>query len=709
MNYKKHLTPSALLFTILLGISVVVAVIVNIEVKSAFNMPKLFALRLFTIAVMLVWAYQIWRHGSFSYIKTRFNRYIVTYGIAMLFSTIFSAQIYASIIGIEGRFLGIITMLNFFLLAFLTMNTLTTRKRLIIFISVSLSTAFLLAIYGLMQSVSNSEMYPRLAPIVQKVVGDPAHWTQDPTDRVFGTMGHANHFGAYLAFHIMLLGGLIATAKKWWAKIVLTIAGLVMIAAVTATASRGAMIALSAGIFVFAIFSAKIGWNGIKRWKWLILGAFGAMIIATGIFHGKIWDTAKNSGLGQRTIGTIQFLQSGNIPDRVSWWFSSFEMFADHPILGQGLSTYKDTYNLYRRLDYKVPGDEQDTTTPESTHMGYFNILAEQGIVGFTAYILLITFVLFALAKYAWRGNATTYQYISTSILAALAVYLTQVLMSFGEIATLTYFYMFLGVGMSTVFLAKEAKGEPIPLQTIAFFKKKNLIAGALILFSIIFLNFSWKQYRAEFFYRQAKKAFMAKDAQAAWANYQETINLRPWEYVYYTEFAEDIFAATLDSTDLPTVEQNFQKIFELYEKAIKISGKQPYIRANYGLAYLTLADVYSQLSRPEEATALYERGIEEYQKAIEYGRNNPIYSYTLAQGLLKLSRFESAIEYYEIALKIREPFKDSYFGIAESYFGLGKYDKAREYAEKELSINPESTEATEMRDKLILQVSNKP
>ncbi|MBI5754911.1 O-antigen ligase family protein, partial [Candidatus Peregrinibacteria bacterium] len=434
-SLKKYLTPSTLLFAILLGISVVVAVIVNIEVKSSFNMPKLFALRLFTIAAIIISAYQMWRSGSFSYIKTRFNRYLAIYSIVIFFVTIFSVQIDASIIGTEGRFLGIITMFNFFLLAFLTMNTLTTRKRLIIFISVSTATAFLLAIYGLMQNASDIATYPRLAPIVQKIVGDPAHWTQDPTDRVFGTMGHANHFGAYLAFHIMLLGGLILTVKKWWAKILMAMAGLIMFSAVMTTESRGAIVALVAGIFIFAIFSAKIEWNGIKRWKWPILGLFVAMILVVGIFQGQIVEKVKNSGLGQRTIGTIQFLQAGNIPDRVSWWFSSFEMFADHPILGQGLSTYKDVYNLYRRLDYKVPGDEQDTTTPESTHMAYFNILAEQGIVGLTAYIFFIGFVVFTLGKFVWLSttNISTYHSIIIGILAALTTYLVQVLMSFGE------------------------------------------------------------------------------------------------------------------------------------------------------------------------------------------------------------------------------------------------------------------------------------
>src|SRR5690606_4640907 len=71
-----------------------------------------------------------------------------------------------------------------------------------------------------------------------------------------------------------------------------------------------------------------------------------------------------------RTVATITAARDGIVPDRVSWWMSSLDMIAERPLLGFGLSTYRDVYNQFRRTDYRTLENNgmQDIITPETAH-----------------------------------------------------------------------------------------------------------------------------------------------------------------------------------------------------------------------------------------------------------------------------------------------------------------------------------------------------
>ncbi|MBI2453205.1 O-antigen ligase family protein [Candidatus Peregrinibacteria bacterium] len=686
-SLKKYLTIENALFCCLLGFVVVIPFIFNREVNSVFVMPKLFALRIITLLSILLWTYKIWKENIWSFIKTRFNQYVLLYGVVSIITTVFSVQIWASILGDYGRFIGIFTVLNLLFLSFLALNVIQKESHLKILIIFSIVTAFLLSLYGLMQGYSDASI-SRFGEFFQKIVGDPQRWSQDPLKRVFGTLGHSNHFGAYLAFNAMLGLSFIFTTKKWWQRAVLLVMFVTMVAALLASASRGALGAFLVGILVFGIFFLRMNWQKIKKVSIVIIIVISVLFIGAFFLRKPLIEKASNLTLVKRTIENIQYIRQGNIPDRISWWLSSFEMFKDRPILGQGLSTYKDVFNAYRRTDYRVPYDIQDEITPESAHMEYINTLATQGVVGLLTYLMMIGYVVMALIKFVGKNNEEMDgRWIALGILTAIITHLTQVLLNFGVIPTLTFFHIFLGLGMAVVLKNKKE------MHVINVKKKKIWILAIVMIGVVTSFYFSLRNYRAEYFLGQANEALAKGNVQEAWQNYEAAVANGPHEYEYKVKFAEDIFEVTKQSDDINVVETNFAKAIELFEEAIKIGRGMPHIQANAGLVYLTLADVYRQIGQTEKSQVFFEKGIEAYKKSLEKSGNNPLFSYTLAKALEFFGRYREASEYFEKTLEIRDPFRDTYTHLAINYHKLGDVEKTLEFGEKGLAQDPSNEE----------------
>ena len=128
-------------------------------------------------------------------------------------------------------------------------------------------------------------------------------------------------------------------------------------------------------------------------------------------------------------------------------WKSAFPWIKDQPILGPDW-TIKYYYPKYRRPEYgKLEGGHN--FTPDRLHNEYLNTLATKGILGFIIhYIVFIggtTLMLLTFSNKTSQAN----QYLIVGLIGGAFVYLGQVMFNFGVVATLVYFYIFIGLGMA--------------------------------------------------------------------------------------------------------------------------------------------------------------------------------------------------------------------------------------------------------------------
>jgi probable O-glycosylation ligase (exosortase A-associated) len=185
--------------------------------------------------------------------------------------------------------------------------------------------------------------------------------------RVWGPPGtfleDNNSMGLALILTVPLLRYLQLQAQRRWAKLALAACIGLTVVAILGTQSRGALLGVVAmGSFLI--------WKSPGRWR-LALAAI-VLVPVLWMFMPSSWHARMD------TIGSYE--QDGSALGRINAWWFAFNLAKDHPLTGGGFSTF--TPELFEQYA-PDPDDFHDA------HSIYFEVLAEQGFVGFGLFMLL--------------------------------------------------------------------------------------------------------------------------------------------------------------------------------------------------------------------------------------------------------------------------------------------------------------------------------
>lgn len=581
--------------------------------------------------IIFFWGFRGLLYGNIKIKWHPFLWFLIAYACISLINTVFTINFFTSFFGDYGYFMGLLTVLNLLFWAYIVMCEISTPEKIKTLLNLSVAAAFLVAVYGIFQH--------------QNWIVNVFSWSQNPADRVFSTIGHSNHTAAYLAMNVMILLGMVRNARFGWKKILLWLVMMTIIATILLTASRGGIFALFVGFVCWIVygFSKKHFIKEIAKYLKIILAVVGILFLGAIVFREQIM----NSEIVKRTSETIDFVSKGNIPDRVSWWYSSLEMIKDNPVLGHGLSTFRDAYNKYRRTDYKLPDDLQDGITPEAAHMEYLNIMATQGLLGFAIYAAMIAAVFVYAGKFMQNEKDACKRVVLFSLVAACVVFLTQVLFSFTVIATGFLFFTFIGLIFS---------GNVLPsFKLTGALRVTGALAAILMLGCGLF--YSVTTLAAEFHYKQAQVLALKRDYIAAVESYKKAVHMVPYNYEYMQEYADFIFNLGIMMPESAQGDYLYDAI-NLYDKALLINSNFPSAHANKALAASRLADLNK--GSPREFENYKNIALEEMETAVQTGKNNPLYLYKYGKMLLFFDDKAAAAEQFEKVLKLRNPYKDT-------------------------------------------------
>lgn len=638
-------------------------------VFSVFALPKLLALKVIMVVLVTAWAWKLIKEKKVSYYASKINRPFVAYALLFVVTTVFSRYPLVSLIGAQGRFMGFLAFAGVITFLWCARQFLTKEETIQLTV-ISLVTSLIVSLYSL---------------FLWSGIVDTSEWSMDPTDRVFGTLGHGNHLGAYIGFHYALLIGVWPYIEKKWLKGIFLVGLIPMTIVLFATGSRGALIATLAGFFVMAILwllrIAKQNPHSIK--KWLLRSGMSILVIGVVIFlaHAPLWDRLQKLEVVQRTMESIEFWKEGHIPDRVSWWLSTIEMVKDRPFLGSGLSSYKEIYNQYRRTDYRVPGEEQDTLTPESAHMEFFTIAAEQGLIGVCVYIWLLWAIFARLIRMIRNPETlTTEMRFALGVAGALTIYVVQSMMSFGVLGTLVPFMIFLGIAWA--WTGSHEKQVTHRWSTSLAW----CVALTLVIANLWSFVFTIKQTEAEYY------TFVQ--------NYDAAATVMPYEYYYFGKLGEQAFGIAVSNQDQEKVKKAIEIAVRAYEKAVELGPTQPYLWMNLGVSYYTAVAFVKDLD-PTLHEEFVTKALDAYKKAVELGPNDPLYPYNYGKAQLLIGNVLEAQTAFEQTLAIRDPYQDTYVLLGAAYEALGLKDSALEYAKKEVALDPTNEDAQQMVKRL--------
>jgi len=134
---------------------------------------------------------------------------------------------------------------------------------------------------------------------------------------------------------------------------------------------------------------------------------------------------------------------------RMSMWKSGVTWGLDNPLLGTGVDTIKEVYPSYRRVEY-ARREGGHNLTPDRLHNEYVNTFAATGFLGFIGrYFLVIGFYIYMIIGYMYKNRNKPSLYLIAATFVGFVFYQGQVLFNFGVVATASFGYMLMGLGLA--------------------------------------------------------------------------------------------------------------------------------------------------------------------------------------------------------------------------------------------------------------------
>jgi len=188
-----------------------------------------------------------------------------------------------------------------------------------------------------------------------------------------GCFLNRNHFGGFVALICPVSVALAARSfdrHKWFTALLHVILAGVMIAAVFLSLSRGAMLALGAGLVVTLLviaFTHRLAWGIVL--SFLVVAGITAVLTASPAVRTRlegIQDPSK--------IGSVQ--------SRVAEWRETLRVWPHYPVIGAGANALRTVYPQFRQTSVSARLIHAENE--------YIQLLAEGGLVGGTLAAALI-------------------------------------------------------------------------------------------------------------------------------------------------------------------------------------------------------------------------------------------------------------------------------------------------------------------------------
>lgn len=158
MNLATLLFYPALVFAFLLPL------IFSQSIMAVFTMPKLFLLRVLGAVILLLLGWALFKNKRLAFLRTRLNLFVALYAGWLILASLFSSALFVSLLGVENRFVGLFTLLNYLLLFFTALHFFGQRRFVMAFFHLAALTGLITALIGVFQFI-----YASFASVVAKL------------------------------------------------------------------------------------------------------------------------------------------------------------------------------------------------------------------------------------------------------------------------------------------------------------------------------------------------------------------------------------------------------------------------------------------------------------------------------------------------------------------------------------------------------------
>lgn len=290
-----------------------------------------------------------------------------------------------------------------------------------------------------------------LAQVVDRMVS-PGGWDWSrpsvAPSTIGSTLGNPNHVAAFLAT-LLPLGVVLAVLGDRRTRVAVAAGGVVLVAELGITASRGG---LAAAVSSMAVLAGLLR-RELRAHRSLLFGVAAgaaALALAAGIAAGA-------TGTAKRDLGAMATAGPGSTVDlRLQVWRTALRVAADHPVTGVGPDVFPVAFPGY--ADERFRETYGPFTVANGAHNLFLNTLANLGGVGLAALLVVLGTAGVRIVRAVGTGVVGTgdelareHRLLLGGIGAALVAYVVQACFNTQDVALSFCFWVLLGLAVSLV------------------------------------------------------------------------------------------------------------------------------------------------------------------------------------------------------------------------------------------------------------------
>jgi O-antigen ligase len=699
-----------------------------------FDLIKVVSLRAVTLVLIVLYAWRAFMRREVPVRRSPIDLVILAFLAWVFLSSILSVHVPTAIFGKYRRYEGLISLVNYAVLFYLTTQIVTSMKQVRSLVRTALIAAGVISLYGVMQALGV----------------DFLKWGSLPFDanRAFSSFGNPDLLAGYVSLMLPIglmgfvsqessledellaigLTGLIAVTAVLafvglnfhWAPIVLQLlravvvlvsiialvlpyalrffdpnkrdghyvtlyassALLIGLAALTAF-SRSAWVASGVALIALGVLFWRQGLyknRKVLTMALIVVLAVGAVGVATANASSPVLS------LGSR-IQSIFHFNEGSAASRFSIWRSAWAAAKAKPVFGFGPDTFRLIFPKYKEVAYvKMVGR---LSVADNVHNYPLQLAATLGFPGaFLFYGVMLSAIFFGWRS-AWvRDERGHDRAMMGGVVVALIAY--QVHLFFGISITGSTFLFWVMMAVALLPLAKSRVTKWRPSSQVF----RTAIVGVTAIAAAVLFILNIQYFRGDQVYLQSFQ-YEYYNIDAAIAASKEAVKLDPYNDMYWGQIGLLISEKARASNQMSDIQDSIVWI----NRAIAFN---PYEYDNY----VFLANAYTLAANKE--SRYWQDVIRSARRALAVEPAAPAAYFYEAMAYLEMNQPQIAVGMLKTAVDMDVAYGEAQFYLGQAYERLGNKAEALKAYEAALPTFPSAQTVQQQIDRLKSSVATK-